>query len=652
MPKYSLSILLSTTLLCGDNFFNTSSFQGYSGVINTPTAYVIEDKKIEFQFSNQVDTPKAKIRDDFKAQQYFVNIGFLKNLELTGRLNNITYKDSKKFLIRDLSASFKYQLPIYHKYLPTIGFGIQDLGGAASNYEAKYIVATKEYQFIRGSIGYGFDSLRLDGVFGSVELKANDWFYILFEHDSKEKQLGVRLNTPENFFRFADLSAIAKVDGSERFSFALNVRVNLGIKHHSKELYTQGNSISYIPQTDNKKNRVELLKDALIELGVENIDIADRDQTIYVAYENNIFNQNEIDALGAVLGYLFKLNFTNLQFEIVIKKSNLKVKRVSGDLNSYKEFIKNLSEKSKREFIDTLTVDSNFSHICRGCKDVDSANSSYLKSRVELGVGARTFVGTEVGVFDYLISIRPYIYWNLYRGLDFGIEYDLPLLRSENFKDGKVFSFYDQGATFKSASLNYSIIYKSFINVTTLGVFNNQIGGYNSSYYNFKEHTLKLKLGYLKDRETKEARESFLAGYQYYYSPLNLIVGLNSGEYYYGDRGYDIELKRYFGDTLLKLFYQNSSSEYMGIGFELPLNPRYIKNSPYIQLSGAKDFSYQLRSVVFDENSRNDLKPDGAVKPKHRWEINSRFLNRDRLNEPYIKREILRVRDAYFSFVK
>ena len=668
MLKYLCLFSLSSALLCADSFFNTSSMQGYTGIINIPTAEVMENGKIELQFSNQVDAYRVrKARDRYDAQNYFINFGILPNLEITGRLANIEYKvppGNYDFLDRDLSASLKYQIPFYNKYLPKIAIGIQDISGTADRYNAKYIVASKQYAFFRGTVGYGFDSSRLNGLFAGAELKANDWFYLLSEYDTQETHLGLRINTPKDFFDFGEISLMAKTnldDENDKINIALNLKINLGIKHHSKQIYKNDTSIttltsntinqdSYtIPVNNTSANHIDRLKEKLVNFGFENIDIGDTKTNIYVAYENNILDHNEIDALGVILGYFVQLDLPYQTFEIVIKKSNLKVKRVIGDLNKYKIFLKKLTTKSLLEFKNSLHLNADFKDMVL---KVSNENSSYFKPRVELAAGLKTFVGTEVGVFDYLVSFRPYIYTTLYKGLNLGLLADFPFLRSKEFdEDTGAFRLFDNGNKLESLMLHYSNIYENLINMLSLGIYDDQLGGFNNISYALENHTFKFKLGYLKDKDTDEARNIALATYGYYDYNYDAYVELTAGKYYNEDSGFDLQLKRYFGDTLIRFFYQNTTSEYIGIGFELPLTPRRVANTPYVQIKGKNNFSHQLRSAIRSDDGQNFVKPGGAKNPKTEFELEDRFLNRNRLTESYIKKHLLRLRDAYFTYI-
>ncbi len=662
MLKYLFLSCFSLAFLSADNFYNTSSFQGYTGIINIPTAEVIQDGKIELQISNQVDAFRVReTRDQYKAEHYFLNFGFLPNLEITGRLANIEEKEQQSrygFLDRDLSASFKYQIPYYHKYLPKIAFGMQDVGGDANRYEATYIVASQQYAFFRGTVGYGFSSERLDGFFAGAELKANEWFYLLSDYDSHDTNIGLRVGTPVDFFDFGEISLMAKtnLDDEDDNSIALNVKINLGVKHHSREKYeniTTSNitaqTIYTLPVEDRTINSIENLKNSLVNFGLENIDIGDTQTKIYVAYENNIFDHNEVDALGAILGYMIELNLPHQTFEIVIKKSNQKVKKVIGDLEKYKKFLKSLSQRSMREFEQSLHVNTNFTDIPL---KVNNANSSYFKTRAEIGIGLDNFVGVEISLYEYLLSARPYFHWNLYKGLDLGILADFPILESEQFKKGGAFYYRNEGNKLENIMLHKSDIFGHFINLLSVGYYDEQYGGFENISYTHKDHTFKLKLGYLEHEDTKETRNIALASYGYYHQNYDAYIEITGGKYYNQDTGFDLQVKRYFGETLIRFFYQNADNQYIGLGVELPLTPRHVANTAYGQIKGQNLFSHQIRTVVRADDGQNFVLPGGVINPVTEFEIENRFLNKDRLSESYIKKHILRLRDVYFTYIQ
>ncbi len=666
--KRAYSILLVASFVQADGFYNTMSLQGATGVINTPTAEVIDDGLVEFQFSNQVDYGANHALYD--ADQYFVNFGLLPNLEVTGRLANISYKNPPAYkrrdnwAIRDLAASFKYQIPYYHEYLPKVAIGIQDLGGQASHYDSKYIVATKEYAFLRGSVGYGFDSINvLDGAFASLEVKATDWATLLAEYDSKDKQVGLRLNTPDSLSDYVDVSFLAKAnvdDASQRFSFGLNVRMELGDNHHDKRAYHTDMPEMTITAKIPKDYKTEALKDKLVQIGLENIDIQEGGESIYLAYENNIFEHNELDALGVVLGAMVSLDVPYEKFDIVIKRSNQKVKKVSGDLSAYKKVIRTFSEENLRAFKDSIMVSAVDRSQGKNLT-VENANSSYLKTRLALYPGLITYVGTEYGTFDYLISLRTALHWNLYKGFDLGLMADFPAIASDDLEKGKGrYAKANKGNQLKSVLLHRSDVFGDFVNIVSAGMYRDYWAGFENLTYSSGNHSFGAKVGFLESQDLQfvpgvyeavyDKRELYVGNYSYYHDGLDSVLELTAGKFFYEDTGFQIKVKRYFGDTAIGFFYQNADQKYVGISIEAPLTPRKVNDS-YFQIKGKNNYRYSLRTTVSDDDGRNTLEPDGLVQISREFDIESNFLNRNRLSSDYLKKHVLRMRDAYLRYV-
>ena len=655
MNKWILILSLSS-MAYASSFYNSTSFQGYTGVINTPNAEVLEDKKVEFSFSNQVDAERVRDkRDDYEADHYFINLGIMPNLEFSARLANIEKKDANRskvygnFLDRDISFAFKYQLPFYHEYLPNIAIGMQDPVGNG-RYESKYIVGSKEFYFLRASAGYGFGSERLDGFFGSGEVKLTDFAYILGEYDSKETQVGLRLNTPESLSNYFDLSFLAKTnidDDNQKVSFSLNVKAELGADYHLGADIAKLSSHVDTKLVNVEENLINL-KDQLKEFGFENIDIGAKKETIYVAYENNIFDQNEIDAIGAVLGLLSKQNFSYKKFELVVKKSNEKLIRLKGDLDSYKSFISEATVQTTNNFLSSLQIDKNFDTDINLV--IQNENSSYFKPRFELSANIHSFIATEVGVFDYLISARPYLHINLYKGFDLGILGDFPLYHTRNYDDDRPFRYYNNENKLESLLLHRSDIFGDFINIASVGSYKDYIGGFDEITYSYDNHILSLDVGYLED-DDKE-KDIYLGSYNYYYDSYDVLFSVRGGKYFNQDEGFDIGVKRFFGDTSINFFYQNTDTQFVGLGVEIPLTPRRVSNSKYGQFKGKRDFEYHFRTSVKDKSGINAINPKDAKIANREFNAKSRFLNRYRLSEDYIKKHILRFRDVYFRYLE
>ncbi len=672
LKRVVLSTILLFTSISAENFDNYTSFQGYTGIMNIPNANVLDYGKAEVSFSNQVSYFDNLKREDYKALDYFLNIGILPYLEVGGRVSEVYPKKGGKYYLRDLSANVKFQLPFYDdlpSYIPRVAIGVQDIGGAASYYDSKYIVMTNRIYFLQNTLGYGFKSQRLDGLFFGVEAKINDWAYLLAEYDSKESHIGLRVNTPNNFFKYGNIAFFAKKNLTYKeadYTFGLNFKFNIGKKYHYKDkinnIAIENNINNYKKEKvfKSNKNKIEKiktiddLKKRLVDFGFENIDIGESKDRIYVAYENNIMDYNELDALGVVIGYISFLEKYKY-FEIVVKKSNIKIKKLEGDLFLYRKFLKEPSLNSTMMFKKSLKLSTDFNTNRYNMKIIN-ASSSYFKTRVDFSPALTTFVATDYGVFDYIAYLRTHIHWNLYKGLDFGVIYDIPALHSDELdKESGRYRNYNKGAGIESIMLHKSNIFGNFINTISIGSYKRDyLGAINQSSYSFDNNQIKLKIGSFKNSkiDNEERKNILLASYQYYINPFDSLIEIRGGKYFYQDSGYDVKFKKYFGDRAIYLFYQNTTSnQYAGIGIEIPLTFRKYNRAKYLQIKGTNNFNYYLRTTINRDDNTNKIVPSGAEIPKGKFEIGSYFLNRDRLQESYIKSHILRFRDVYNQYI-
>jgi len=194
---FSLLLMLPAIALANQEV--STSFQGYSGLINTPTAELFNRGEVYFQYSNQTD-----IFGSYKDRANFnFGIGLWDLVEISGR--NAAHRESLNDS-SDLSVNIKLGIPYIPQDWFKLAIGIQDLGGVtkASWFDAKYAVASKELLGnFNLSVGLGkSDSSqgRLNGVFGGITWQANDWAKLSLEYDAADTNLGLHLSSPKHWF--------------------------------------------------------------------------------------------------------------------------------------------------------------------------------------------------------------------------------------------------------------------------------------------------------------------------------------------------------------------------------------------------------------------------------------------------------------------
>jgi len=82
-------LLFSSSLIVAENFSNSLSSQGFTGLINTPNAQVIKEGDAVFQFNNQFDNHLRYYNynnSDASEENYIAGIGLIPNFEVVGRL--------------------------------------------------------------------------------------------------------------------------------------------------------------------------------------------------------------------------------------------------------------------------------------------------------------------------------------------------------------------------------------------------------------------------------------------------------------------------------------------------------------------------------------------------------------------------------------
>ncbi|MBN2896758.1 MAG: YjbH domain-containing protein [Campylobacterales bacterium] len=645
-------------------FDSAMSMQGFTGLINTPNAQVAPQGVATIHFDNQRDNHLRGFdyeREYRYHEDYIFGIGLLPYMEIQGRLAEA------RGYVRDLSANAKLQLPFHHPYLPDLAIGIQDAGGAANNYDNTYAVLDKELWFVRASVGYGKgdDSdksravARMDGVFYGLEVEVAPWLQLLAEDDAQERHGALRLSLPPSWELPIGLNALlaCNFDNDNELSFGINLTVPLLREQQRISTYeavlAQPDTVApsaYTPQPPAapilRRDPPLDIRRALIDYGFENIRVGSTEETLHVHVENNLFDHNELDALGVVLGII--AHAPQKRFALTLRKSNLPILHLQGDLDGWRAFMRDPSTLSA--FAATLSTQApDESHVDLG----ERGNGSFFIPRLELSPGLTTAAGTEVGVFDYIVSLRANLYATIYDGLILSAMADLPLAHSRNFDEGRVFyRMYEERTESRLMSvmahqtLHYDTLFATF-----------SAGRYQADYNGAMaqgdyqlcggSHALKARLGYFAhESDSEDARELYLGSYRYYYAPLDLFAEATYGRYWHQDEGVTLELKRDFDDVAVSLIYQNTDEQFAGARVSIPLTPRKLFASRVAQIKGKNDFYYGLRSTINREDGTNTLNPSSALIPLSDIELSSYYRNRDRIGSAYIKAHLHRLRNA------
>lgn len=708
MKFFTLFILFFPLIIRASELTQTITNQGFTGLINTPNARVMKEGDITLHYDNQFDNCLRAY--DYKKKShgndnYIFGVGFFRYMEVQGRLSETSGYH------RDLSGNIKFQLPFKHKYLPKIAIGGQDIGSASNHYGNYYAVMDKELGILRASLGYGHSTVedetkkRMNGIFGGIEVKTFKWLYLVAEDDSKERFAGVKFLMPRHWSSLFKLNALVSTNITH--DYETNIGLNLtfplyqnttsysaheiNIDHKELHLSKKSNSpVKPSPKRIQKKSNLTLqsIKNTLVAQGLENISIGTKGTSIYVSYENGVFLFNDLDALGIIIGLLQQTDYK--KFIIEQKHSKTPVFTLTGDLNLARNFYLHPTVVSKKLFASSLqkvsSIDqSNYKMVYSNVHD-----SAFIP-KIEFSPEMVTFIGNEFGVFNYMLWLRTKLHVNLYKGLDLTAVGDIHVHDSSIENEKKYGNFVDlykrgtkdgkeNGSYLSSAMIHFNNNIFDGINTFSGGVFEEKFAGVVNQYiFNYQNSTFKLKAGYFKqfidDTPEQERwlgsiydRYLMLAKYSYLLEDYDTFVELRGGQYWNQDLGFDIKLKRFFGDIAVYLrgayskpftfddgstgTYSENTNKFVGLGIEIPLTLRHTPLYKYGQVRGTNSFAYSVNTTIKREDGSNTLVLGSNEDPEVDIESEKYFYNRNRLQLSYFRKHAFRFIEAYEKFIK
>lgn len=659
-------------------FHNGLSLQGFTGVLNTPNAHVTDEGWFYGLYTNQEES-KWREKTSFQ-DNYQFSVGFFNFIELGGRFFEAPGAG------RDLSGNVKVTTAHFTErkpLLPVFAAGIQDVGGGAALLQTSYVVASEDLGPLRVSVGYGKGPDRMKGPFGGAELKVLDYLYLLGDYDTTEKNVGVRLVTPQFWKVPVSFTATAKTSLSYQpgnfdialgLSFPLDFRMKKeqrGFKPAERTLPVPGEreaALTVAPSvTSGKVQGPDALRAALVAEGLVNVRVGTKDRTLVVEYENVIFNHNELDALGLVVGLSCQAapdGFDTLS--VVSKRRDIATVSVTAPLAELRAFLSGdgRDEQLRRH----LSVDYDTSRLDSAVFAAGDRNWGGFNTSLMLAPSLSTWIGTEVGAFDYYLSLKPELSTMLWKGAAVTARWNVPLDWSHNLEPG---GHYRSG--WQPTQLDRLMLFQAVKPVPSVIV---QLGGgmvVHDRYGMLNEgvwspgdgtHRFRIAQGWTQQEGGGKNSDLLLGSYRYYYSPLDLSIEAAAGKFWAEDKGGSLEVKRFWEDTSVSLYLKGSTGtdkkewQAVGIQFSFPLTPRRdMKPVAKLQLRGADEWSYAQESTLPNNNdnnrrgSLNYLAPYPlAVNPQPTQALYRSFYNRDRLSDSYIREHLERLKEAWLKY--
>jgi len=672
-----------------ETFYNTLSLQGFTGVLNTPNAAVTGEGRFDALYSDQRDSssPTRLAHED----SFMALVGLFKYLELGGRFSEAYAPPGVKGGMRDISANAKLQIPFLPQgpYLPQLAVGIEDFAGGVHHLRSGYLVGSEELWRLRLSVGYGTGPDRMKGAFGGAELMACDWFYLLADYDTKYPNLGARLVLPELFGIPVRLQATVK-DSPDRsaggLAFGVGLQFPLGADYQNRQPAKEKGeerattaapadaaavaepagkgelSPSVKELLPGVKENLSRLRELLAEEGFQNLSLgAGAGGVLVVEYENERYNHNELDGLGVVAGLVCRLEWGEYQtLRLVMKKKGIRMVQLAVPIAELRAFLADAGRlerfKQSLAITDELSGEGEVSFL------EGESNPSWLRPSLVLYPELRTFVGTEFSPFDYLLSLKPDLFLPLWKGAVAEARWNIPVSWSRGFDEGQPFRDMRLGAVMDRAMLFQAVkLSPGLMANLGAGMVQHQVYGTLDELFwspAGSVHRLGFRYGYGDDSDTSTQFRSYLGSYRYLYAPLDLYLEGTGGRFWGGDTGFELDVKRFFGDTAVSFYYKRVEQvnhqlvQAIGVQFSFPLTPRRDMNPSIVQVKGSNAWSYAQESEVGNVPGHNVVGLSIATVPEPYYNLTDVFYNRDRLSESYLREHLLRLRDACLSYVE
>ncbi|MEI8605404.1 YjbH domain-containing protein [Pseudoalteromonas sp. B160] len=608
-----------------DEIKHFQSFAGYTGLINTPNAEVLSKGMADIGYNNQLDLRGVKYIDGHNfilSAGLFKGFEVSGQIAAESIHDNMFYSEGKGQL-RDLSFNAKYQIPYIPEDWLQVAVGFKDLAGASNKYETYYAVASKDLWDFRFSVGIGTNEKRtgkMNGAFAGIEWQPFKWFSVLTEYDSEAVNAAARLTIPKEWlYDIGEITLTSRFYSNTEFSedtsnywginFTLPLSDKLGYQQPVKAAPDVQNNTANVPVatkgaasinpdaikiqtpndytlptvkpearttakiTNNTEQQAELsqlnsqsvnLKLALVEDGFENVSVAfNNNNQLFVKFENSIFNRNDIDALGLVLGRVAELiTLEGVEFSVQLNKYDLALLNVVGTVDNYKEFIIN---NISPDLLITLgaALEPN-GLVWVGTTDT---SSPYFKPRLTIAPTISNTYATELGVFDYSVAIRADLEVPLWQGGGIILGGQVNVANSDDYAENKPFKNYRKETQFDRA-----LFYQTF--ELPFGFYNQTQVGYIKDFYDYRgisnetawlsdagRHKVSFKFGSFQYQDYRGSRSYQMFNYQYNWVEQDITLHAQAGDFWYEDSGYKLESRFWFGDSYLAVFFEDSSAQ-------------------------------------------------------------------------------------------
>lgn len=633
------------------------SLQGYSGLLDTPSAWVHAPGSAHLLLTNEEDRRfhalDPSTGEPWPTRTFVISSGFLPYTEGHLRVTDVSPSGGAVFRLRDLSFGAKLQLPLDLLWsgLPfALAIGTADEGGSSTSsyFRSRYAVASARWWRLSGSVGYGTGPDRLEGVFGGIEARALEWVHLVVDNDARDWSGGVRFAISVSLAQVPiQLGLVAKKrlsrdSGRPALAASLAVPLDFGKRTArgagkmggappAEESAPQveesappaGGSTTSAEGPDGTLAQLRALEDDLVRIGFESVRVGADGTTLVVEYENEVYNHSEADGLGVVLAAIGARRLEGFtRFSVNLHRSRIALAELSGRIDA-----------GGQPVTSSLAFGWRAPHRAVAWASEKVRNSSLFHFRGVIAPGLLYDVATEVGLFDYVFSMRPEVQVGIWPGANAYAVWDIPVLWSANFDAGRAFANDRRDPRLDYALLQQVVPLAPGLTAMVGGgaYATDSLGGLGEVLWapGSGHHALGVQGAYMRESSGVEHR-SVTGSYRVHVPWLDLVGVVRGGQFFFEDRGFRAELSRFFGDTSIGVFYADTGRRILGIQMSVPLGPRRDMRPGLVQVRGARRWRVELNTVVGERT--NPLPGPIAIPPLSPWNLDDIWLDAGRLD--------------------
>ncbi len=608
---------------------------------------------------------------------YLLGLGLWQGVELSGRIADYNNPPPPGvFLvtgIRDLSANLKWQLPTWWAAGPDIAVGMTDIGGGAVNFSSRYFVVGDDLGPLSWSLGYGRASdarskpYALDGGFGGLEWRFGaSGVSALVEHDSHQAHVGVRYHS-DPIAALGQSQLVASLQRSlngkdvlgvsnDATSFGVTLVMPLG-RHAQRDRRAQDvpelptHAAAQAPGTSfSTQDLAERLHTSLTQAGLERVRVGALGNLWVVEFENTRYLQNEVDALGLVLGLAAEWAPPSVHnIRAVALKTGQAVQTAEAGVADIRAFLRRQAGLPNGLTVrDASAYDAEGVQWTSGVAGTPSARSWV---RLELGPVINYAVATEVGLFDYSLGAQASTFVPLWRGAEVVTQHVGRVSNSFNYEPGQVFNNSLVREGLKTAAIQQTLWLAPGV-LASVGAGRYQFdrdGVQGQLNWNVpgRDDVVRLRAAAYKADPAYPQQNVGSASYRWV-PQANTWLEFGAQQYSDGTQGPSVVFTRWFGDVSVNVFYRKGGvSQFAGVELSFPLAPRQGMSPSPLQLAGVSQFQTGIRTRITDNNTNANLVQFDAVRDLALdYNLERRQLNAGRVGGQYVNSQLESLREA------